>query len=118
MQNRIDYAVSAEEQRTADRYYGFTQSGTKNFHLHLSDMPEGTYLKRSFSITREHGSSYDTWMMLGSPDFRGLQQIEYLNNVSTFGSHYEPIYITDTKEWSHSALLDEHEVRLILIDKK
>lgn len=118
MQNRIDYAVSAEEQRTADRYYGFTQSGTKNFHLHLSDIPEGTYLKHSFSITIEHGSSYDTWMLLGSPDFRGRQQIEYLNNISTFGLHYEPIHITDTKEWSHSALLDEHEVRLILIDKK
>lgn len=118
MQNRIDYAVSSEEQRTADRYYGFMQSGTKTFHLHLTDIPQGTYLKRCFSITREHGSSYDTWMMLGAPELRGRQQMDYLSNISTFGLHYEPIHITDTQEWTYSTLLDEHEVRLILIDKK
>lgn len=118
IQNRIDYALSAEEQHTADRYYGFMQNGTKTFRLHLTDIPEGTYLKRCFSITREHGSSYDTWMMLGAPEFRGQQQMEYLNNVSTFELHYEPIHVTDTQEWIYSTLLDEHEVRLILIDKK
>lgn len=118
MENRISHAVSVEEQRTVDRYYGFEQKGTRSFQLHMKDMPEGTYLRRSFSISREHGSSYDLWMSLGAPEFRGRQQIDYLSNVSTFGIHYDPLHVTKEGEWIASTVLDEHEVRLILIDKK
>ncbi|RKI94056.1 helix-turn-helix domain-containing protein [Parablautia intestinalis] len=118
MENRISHGISVEEQRTVDRYYGFERKGTKSFHLHLENMPEGTYLKRSFSISREHGSSYDLWMSQGAPDLRGKQQINYLSNVSTFHIYYEPLYITQEGEWIASTVLDEHEVRLILIEKK
>lgn len=118
MANRTSHAVSVEEQRTVDRYYGFEQKGTRSFQLYLKDIPEGAYLKRSFSISREHGSSYDLWMSLGAPEFRGRQQIDYLKNVSTFHVHYDPLYVTEEKEWIASTVLDEHEVRLILIEKK
>lgn len=118
MQNHISYVLSTDEQKTIDRYYGFEQKGAKSFHLHLTDIPEGTYLKRSFSVSREHGSSYDTWMRLGTPEFRGRQQIDYLKNISSFHIYYEPLHITDLQEWTFSTVMDEHEVRLILIDKK
>lgn len=118
MKNHISRALSEDEQKTIDRYYGFEQKGAKSFHLHLTDIPEGTYLRRAFSISREHGSSYDTWMHLGTPEFRGKQQIDYLKNISSFHIYYEPLHITNSEEWTFSTVLDEHEVRLILIDKK
>lgn len=117
MENRISQAVSVEEQHTTDRYYGFEQKGTRSFQVHLKNMPAGTYLKRIFSISREHGSSYDVWMSQGAPDFRGSQQINYLSNISTFHVHYEPLHITEEDEWIASTVLDEHEVQLILIEK-
>lgn len=55
---------------------------------------------------------------MGAPEIRGEQQAGYLNNTSSFQIHYEPLHITDSGEWTFSAVLDEHEVRLILIDKK
>ena len=118
MTNHIDRMLSVEEQHSVDRYYGFEQKGTKSFRLTLTDLPEGAYLKRTFAINREHGSSYDTWMHLGAPEFRGRQQTEYLNNISSFQIHYEPLHITDSGEWIFSTVLDEHEVRLLLIDRK
>ncbi len=118
MENRTGRAVSVEEQRAVDRYYGFEQKGTRSFHLHLTNMPEGTYLKRSFSISRQHGSSYDMWMGLGAPELRGAEQIGYLNSISTFHIHYDPLHVTGEGEWIASTVLDEHEVRLILIEKK
>lgn len=117
-QNHISHRLSADEQRTVDRYYSFEQKGAKNFQLDLTDIPEGSYLKRTFSITREHGSSYDNWIRLGAPELQGKQHTEYLNNISTFAVHYEPLYITDSGRWTFSTILDEHEVRLLLINKK
>lgn len=116
--NHIDRMLSVEEQRSVDRYYGFEQKGAKSFRLVLEDLPEGAYLKRTFTVNREHGSSYDTWMQLGAPEFRGRQQTDYLNSISSFQIHYEPLHITDSGEWIFSAVLDEHEVRLILVDRK
>ncbi len=119
MANHIDRMLSVEEQRSVDRYYGFEQKGAKSFRITLKDIPGGgIYLKRVFTINREHGSSYDTWMQLGAPEIRGEQQVGYLNNTSSFQIHYEPLHITDSGEWTFSAVLDEHEVRLILIDRK
>ena len=118
MQNHIDSMLSADEQRTVDRYYGFEQKGAKSFRLDLTDIPEGAYLKRTFSINREHGSSYDNWMRLGAPELPGKQLTDYLSNISTFQVLYEPLHITDSGRWIFSTILDEHEVRLILINKK
>ena len=116
--NHIDRMLSVEEQHSVDRYYGFEQKGAKSFRFTLTDLPEGAYMKRTFTINREHGSSYDVWMHLGAPEFRGRQQTDCLNNISSFQIHYEPLRITDSGEWIFSAVLDEHEVRLILIDRK
>lgn len=37
------------------------------FRLYLTGMPEGFYDKKSYSISREHGSSYDAYMAMGAP---------------------------------------------------
>lgn len=117
-ENHISCTLPPEDQRTLDRYYSFEQKGVKSFHLHLSDLLEGSYIKRSFSITREQGSSYDYWMRIGSPDLKRCQQIEYLKNISSFRVLYEPLHVNETGELVLSTILDEHEVRLILIELK
>lgn len=118
MKNHISCTLPPEAQRTLDRYYNFEQKGVKSFHLHLSGLLEGSYMKRSFSITRDQGSSYDYWMRIGSPDLKGIQQLDYLKNISSFRVHYEPLHINETQELILSTVLDEHEVRLVLIESK
>ncbi len=117
-ENHIDYVLSPQEQRSVDRYYAFRQEGTKSFHLHLKDLGEGIWQKRNFSITREQGSSYDFWVRTGAPDLKQWQELSYLSNVSTFLVQYESLHVSESGELCFSTVLDEHEVRLLLIDKK
>ena len=117
-QNHLTEWIPLEEQRTIDRYMGFVQKGTRSFAIHLQNMIPGNYLKRSFSVNREHGSSYDQWMTMGAPDLQNRTQKLYLTKISTYGALYENVLIGKSGSFNLSTVLDEHEVRLILLEKR
>ena len=75
-------------------------------------------MKRSFSVNREHGSSYDQWMTMGAPDLQNRTQKLYLTKISTYGALYENVLIGKSGSFNLSTVLDEHEVRLILLEKR
>lgn len=116
MENHLNTVLPIAEQRTMDRYTMFEKNGMRSYAFHLSGLLAGDYLKRSFSVNREHGSSYDFWMQMGEPDLYNHTQTQYLFNISTFGVVYQELHITEQGELDLSTVLDEHEVRLMLLD--
>lgn len=118
METHIDYVLPVEEQRTRDRYYGFEDPGVKNFRINLSGLIKGVYDKESYSINREHGSSYDAWMLMGAPKIITKVHRSYLDKASEPGIRHESIWVDENGELLISAVLDAHEVRLICIEKK
>ncbi|MGN0400520.1 MAG: hypothetical protein ACI4EO_10455 [Blautia sp.] len=118
METHIDYVLPNEEQRTIDRYYGFSDPGVKSIHLHLSGLQEGIYNKESYTIDREQGNSYDIWMRMGAPEFISPMQQKYLERVSVPGYQYERILVDESGEVLISAVLAAHEVRMVSIEKK
>lgn len=94
------------------------QEQTRNFHIYLKGMEKGEYLKRSFYIDKNHGSGYDTWKNMGSPEPKNRTQLAYIINTSTFGVYYESLQVNESNVITFSNHLEEHEVRMILIEKK
>ncbi len=116
--NHISVYIPEKEQKTIDRYMAFEKNGIQTYVMHLENLEKGEYRKRNFSITREHGSSYDSWVSMGAPELFTSEQREYLSNVSTFGMNYENVRVGEYGTLDLSTMLDEHEVRLILLEKK
>jgi xylan 1,4-beta-xylosidase len=118
MDTHIDYVLSEEEQRSYDRYYEFQESGAISFRFYLSGMPEGSYEKQSYSISREHGSGYDNWMNMGAPEIITNAQREYLEQMTIPAYQYEPLHVGESGELLLSTVLEPHEVRVITIEKR
>lgn len=117
-ETHITYTLPDIEQRAIDRYYGFVSKGVRGFRLYLTGMAEGFYDKQSYSISREHGSSYDAYMAMGAPKTLSEKQKIYLESVSVPGHQFERMMVDSSGELLLSAVLDEHEVRLITLEKR
>lgn len=114
----ITHELSEYEQYNIDRYYGFENKGVMLFHFYLRGLQEGTYSKTSYSISRDHGSSYDKWMEIGAPEILMDEQLDYLEKSSLPGQNFEKIFIEKGSELLVSAVLDVHEVRVICVEKR
>lgn len=117
-ETHISYALSIDEQRTCDRYYGFEDLGVKVFRFYLGGLEKGYYDKVSYSVKREHGSSYDAWLTMGAPNAMTHYQYEYLERIAIPDYRYERVKVEDTGELLIPVVLDTHEVRVISIEKK
>lgn len=118
LDNHVSVPFSEKDQRTIDRYYEFQSLGVKNFRVYLEGIKEGIYDKESYTINRKQGSSYDRWMEMGAPDNISKEQKMVLEQSNFPGYKYEKVIVDDRGELFISAVLDEHEVRLITIKKK
>jgi xylan 1,4-beta-xylosidase len=117
-EKHMESSLSQEEQRTHDRYYGFVDSSTRTFQFKISGLSEGDYDKESFIVSREHGSSYDLWMKMGTPDLTTGKQYEYLDHKSEPDYRYDKVYVGGEREFAFSVSVQPHEVELICMVKE
>ena len=106
-------ALTPEEERNYDRYYEFDDKGAKSVHFYLSGLPAASVYLETYSVTREHGSSYDVWQKMGAPihpDHNLLNYIEYRSIPEITTETTRP---TPDGDLTLSFLLEPHEVRVI-----
>lgn len=113
----LDRFLPREEQLTIDRYFGFRDHGAAGINIHLIGLEQAEYIRETWSINRIQGSSYDIWRRIGSPKELTDSQIRYLENASQPGYRYEILSRTDNGELLIPAVLDAHEVQLIILKK-
>ena len=65
----------------SQRYNVFKEAGSLYFHIEIP-AKAGCYEIRRNCINREHGSSYDDWLRMGSPAALTVDMVEYLKNIS------------------------------------
>ena len=82
-----------------------------NIDLKLSNFEkDGNYNVTSYSISKEHGSSFDTWINMGAPDYLDSDDIEYINNISV--PYKRKFTINIDKEFIIKEELNPHEVKV------
>lgn len=62
-----------------DRYQIYSDNNNLDFHLHLTLAP-GEYRIEKHSLTRECGSTYDSWINMGAPDYIDQSIVKYLQH--------------------------------------
>lgn len=97
-------------------YSAFVPRLPKQFNLEISGFSDGEYLEEFFSISPQHGNSYDAWLRMGAPEPLTAWQREHLCQIA------QPEYKTCTEVIHHTfrftTTLSAHEVQLILITPK
>lgn len=109
----FDQVRTGDEQRDREaRYKVFTHAGALTLELTLEQFPAGTYEIEFSSISPDHGSVYDEWIRMGSPENLTAWQTEYLQHVSM------PLYQVCTETIKDVYLLvmtlKPHEVQRIV----
>ncbi len=104
--------LSPLEETNYDRYYEFDDKGAKSVRIFLKDLISGAYTLETFSVNREHGSSYDSWMQMGAP-MKTDKLLGYLEYRSIFEISVSHENADANGELIISALLEPHEVRVI-----
>lgn len=97
-------------------YSVFKEDGVLQYQISLYDLPQGKYLLKQYSITRDHGSAFDQWLAMGAIDYPGRQEISYLKAASFPAFHEKYIDIQESFQIHES--LAEHEVKLYLLEKR
>lgn len=115
MKVHLNHSLPVEEQLTVDRYYGFLDSGIKSFQLHISGIQGGIYQSENVTINREHGSSYDRWLRIGSPRKLSAEMLDYLKKTSLPEYQYGQVKVEESGTLLISEILDAHEVKMIRI---
>ncbi|WGX75237.1 hypothetical protein QJS64_14475 [Paraclostridium bifermentans] len=64
-----------------DRYNVF-RNIEKDIVLSLKNIESGEYLFKEYKISKEHGSSFDTWVNMRSPKCLDKEDVDYINNSS------------------------------------
>lgn len=82
-----------------------------NIELKLEHFPQlGNYQVSTYTISRERGSSFDTWINMGTPFDLEIDDIEYINNISV---PYKRKFTTNIdKEYIIKEELNPHEVKV------
>lgn len=96
-------------------YSVFKEDGILQYQICLYDLPQGKYLMKQYSITKDHGSAFDRWLAMGAIDYPRPQEISYLKTVSLPACHEKYIDIQGRFQIHES--LAEHEVKLYLLEK-
>ncbi|EQK43195.1 bacterial regulatory helix-turn-helix s, AraC family protein [[Clostridium] bifermentans ATCC 638] len=98
-----------------DRYNVF-KNIEKNITINLKNIESGEYLFKEYKISKEHGSSFDTWVNMGSPDYLDEEDVAYINNSSMIEIKKYKKYINN--DYIINANLEPHEVKFYTIKPK
>lgn len=96
-------------------YNVFCKNGRIKYRLKIDGLSEGTYEVREYLISKEHGSSFDEWLNMGMPSSMRMEEIEYLKQISQPQYKTHMAQIQDT--YQIEAILDSHEVKMILLER-
>lgn len=80
-----------------NRYTPFTLSKLLKFSFELKDIPVNRVSIRRYIVNREHGSAFDSWVLMGAPDFMSVEDTAILKNSSQPGFFLETKDIIDGK---------------------
>lgn len=97
-----------------NRYEGFQKNVAREYSIELV-LPDGQYVVKRYSISHSSGcgSSYDTWLRMGSPEDMNATDIAYLKNMSVPGVQ---IYTLQAQNGlTVCETLDSHEVSVLTI---
>lgn len=94
-------------------YSVFVEKGGLHYSIQLDGLSPGRYEIQQYSISREHGSSYDAWLEIGEPRYLRPSETDYLTTAS------QPQYHVEVRELQSRYLLERtlepHEVQVILL---
>ena len=78
-----DFDPDAADRKNSHSLSPFYEKTTTSFSLKLDQIDGDFYSMKQFSIGISHGSSYDTWMKLGSPQNISESSMDFIRNVRT-----------------------------------
>ncbi len=96
-----------------DRYRVFENNNTMNVAIRLVGLPNGNIQKKSYKITREHGSSYDAWVRIGAPQTLNQEEKAFLVHAADPEYRRETIMAEENTPLIINECLKPHEVMLI-----
>lgn len=92
--------------------YAFESLPARQFNLQLTGLREGVYTLSMYRIDAAHGSAWDIWMQMGSPQPMNAEQADYIKRVSlpryTTCCEYLP------RQYHYTTTLGVNEIELIL----
>ena len=97
-----------------NRYNVFAQSHDLQYHIELPGSAGAWHIIRA-EISREQGSSYDTWVRMGSPDDISPEISRYLRQVSNPKVRFETIQTTGDIKLDE--VIEPHSIRCIRISR-
>lgn len=98
-----------------DRYNVFNNI-EKGIGLSLKNIEPGEYLFKEYKISKEYGSSFDTWINMGSPKYLDEEDVDYINNNSMIEIKKYNKYINNNYIINDN--LEPHEVKFYTIKPK
>jgi len=76
----------------------------------------GKYKITTYKLNREHGSVFDKWLDLGSPENMSQEELRYLKGNAQPKIEIEELYLKG--EYLKKMSIPVHGVELLIIDKK
>ncbi|MDO4175682.1 MAG: hypothetical protein Q4D42_13050, partial [Eubacteriales bacterium] len=109
-----NHTANHNYQLSDDPYASFVTGPSRQFNLEISGIPPHKYREEFRSISPASGSSYDTWIRMGSPNTLTEWQTEYLQQRSL--PDYKVCVETIHDTFHFTTTLIPHEVQLILLE--
>ena len=100
-------------EKPQDAYSVFEQRAIHQIHVQLRNIPDGSYNVEQLTITRQNGSSFDTWLKIGAPRYPDQNVVNYLLRQSKSDYMAEMRYAVGGINLDIT--LKPHEVALFLI---
>lgn len=97
-----------------DAYSVFEEQGDLQIQLQLEGIEPGNFREESYTISREHGSAFDQWIMMGAPNNLSQSDIEYLSTSTRPLCAIREFVHMNSKLDMHFSL-KPHEVKLIVL---
>ena len=94
-------------------YSVFIERGPLQYTIRLTGLADGQYELKRYSISQKHGSSFDAWLDIGSPNYLHTDEMEYLKNASQPQYYIGSLGLRD--EHIFSSMLEPHEMQVISI---
>ncbi len=100
-----------------DRYQVFPDAVNKELSFSLSGLTDGDYIMTEQLVNRRYGSCFDKWLEMGAAFLETPEETDTLKHLSQ--PLLKKTYLTVVNQiLDYETVLEPHEIRLILIDKK
>lgn len=115
MYHYYHYDLLYQRHYTVKRDSVFKFENSISFQVDLNHLLPGDYEFVLQSVNRENGSSYDTWLDMGAPEYLTRDQIEYIKQVAK--PRLEKWMEHVSGSYAFTAQLRAHEVQLVTIHR-